>query len=727
MPQEPESDITHPLTALIRGTKVGHYTIVRKIGSGGMGEVYLARDSELDRTVALKFLTQRLCESEESRSRLKQEARAAAKLSHPNIITIHDVGDFRGRSFFAMEYVEGESLRDYVSRSEPSIAEVLELAVQISDALSAAHSEGVTHRDIKPTNILIDSYAHPKIVDFGLATVTGDKGSIDKDVVVGTLDYMSPEHLRGGQVDARSDLFSFGVVLYEVLSGKLPFKGDSETETLHALAEVDPEPICSLKPGVPEKVQEMITRLLQKEPEHRYQHAAEVRDDLRSVLNTLQTGKIERRLRETDRRPSIAVLPFSNLSTDNEQRYFCEGMAEEIINALTKVRGLRVVARTSSFAFKNRDADIREIGKKLNVASVLEGSVRKAGSKLRISVQLIGVSDGYHIWSDRFDREMEDIFAIQDEIAANVVRRLSVLLSEDERRGLVRVPTSDVKAYDYYLRGQQYLHRRRRKSVWYARQMFERAIELDPDYALAYAGVSDSCSLLVHWYGDSSDANVQQADRASQKALELDPESAEAHAARGFALWLMNRHEDSDKEFGAAVRLNPALFEAPYYHARACYQRGQFSKAADLFEQACEIREDYEARYFAAQTYTAMGEAGKAKQAYGRALEAVRKHVELNPDDARAVTMGAVALCRLGEGKRGLEWAERALEIDPEDAGISYNAACLFALEDETDRAIDCLESAVRAGFANKEWVENDPDLNPLRKNPRFKAIKWRE
>jgi adenylate cyclase len=257
--------------------------------------------------------------------------------------------------------------------------------------------------------------------------------------------------------------------------------------------------------------------------------------------------------------------------------------------------------------------------------------------------------------------------------------------------------------------------------------MFERAIELDPDYALAYAGVADSCSLLVHWYGESSDANVQHADQASRKALELDSESAEAHAARGFALWLMNRYEDSDKEFAIAVSLNPALFDARYYHARACYQRGKFAEAAELFEQACSIREDHEARYFAAQTYTAMGEAEKARHAYERALEAVRKHVELNPDDARAVTMGAVALCRLGEGRRGLEWAERALEIDPEDAGISYNAACLFAIEGETDRAIDCLESSVRGGFANREWVENDPDLDSLRDHPRFKALRWRE
>ena len=419
---------------------------------------------------------------------------------------------------------------------------------------------------------------------------------------------------------------------------------------------------------------------------------------------------------------SVAVLPFANLSDSPDNEYLSDGISEEIINALSKVDGLRVVSRTSVFAYKGKSADVRAIGRELNVGSVLEGSVQVSGNKLRITTQLVSVADGYHLWSERFDREMEDIFSIEDEIAENVARALRVILREEERRALSMVPPADVKAYEYYLRGRQFLHQSRKKSFEYARQMFARAIEIDPEYALAYAGVANS-SALIHMYYPTSEGTLEQADRASLRALELDPELAEAHAARGLALFLMKQLDQAEFEFKTAMRLDPNQYEARYFYARACFQQGKLAAAARLFEEASEVSEDYQASFFAAQSHEALGDEAEAEAGYRRALAVVEKHMELNPDDPRAATMRAVSLCRLGQQEQGLYWAERALAIDPEDAGVRYNVACLYALEGMADKAISCLEDAIRVGFGNRDWIEHDPDLASLRDHPRFQAL----
>lgn len=419
---------------------------------------------------------------------------------------------------------------------------------------------------------------------------------------------------------------------------------------------------------------------------------------------------------------SIAVLPFANLSETADNEYLSDGISEELINALSKVEGLHVVSRTSVFAYKGRSEDIRTIGHDLNVRSVLEGSVQVHGNKLRVTTQLIDVNSGYHLWSERFDREMEDVFEIEDEIASNVVRALRVILREDERRALTRVPTTDVKAYEYYLRGRQFFHQTRRKSLEFAREMFERAIEIDPDYALAYSGLANA-SALVHMYYPSAQADLERADEASRKALELAPDLAEAHAARGFALFLMKRLEEAEALFQSAIELDPKLFEAHYFSARAYFQQGRLAEAAQRFEAAFEAREDYQAAFFAAQSHEALGNKAEALAAYTRALAVAEKHMDLNPDDPRAATMRAVSLCRLGLLEEGVHWAERALAIDPEDAAVRYNVACLYSLEGMKDKAIACLEEAIRVGFGNRGWLEHDPDLNPLRGDPRFEAL----
>jgi adenylate cyclase len=473
-----------------------------------------------------------------------------------------------------------------------------------------------------------------------------------------------------------------------------------------------PPPLATVRPGIPGAVRQAVGRALSKAPADRF---ASIRD-----FATALTASSP----DADVGSSIAVLPFVNLSGNAEDDYFGDGMAEEIITALAKVSGLRVASRTSAFALRDKHLDICALGELLNVSAVLEGSVRRAGTTLRVTAQLVSTADGYHLWSERFDREMKDVFAIHDDIAANIVKALRVVLREDERRALTKAPTVDLEAYDYYLRGRQFFHQRRKKSVIFARQMFARAIHVDPLYARAHAGLADASAMLAHHYQDAyTQENLEQADEASQRALALDPLLAEAHAARGFTLAMLQRFPEAEAAFQRAIELDPRQFEARYFHARACVQRGDLERALQLFEDAGEVREDHEALYFAAQTLTALERPAEAEAAYRRALPVIERHLELNPDDARAITMAAVCCSRLGQRDEGIEWAMQASAVDPEDASVCYNVACLLALEGERDDAIAHLERAFRVGFARRDWIERDPDLDSLRDDERFQAL----
>jgi TolB-like protein/Flp pilus assembly protein TadD len=421
---------------------------------------------------------------------------------------------------------------------------------------------------------------------------------------------------------------------------------------------------------------------------------------------------------------SIAVLPFVNMSADPENEYFTDGIAEEIINALNKIQALRVASRTSSFAFKGKQADVGEIGRKLKVGTVLEGSVRKAGNRLRVTAQLVNVADGFQLWSDRYDRQLEDVFAIQDEIADNIVKALRVVLSPEEKRAIEKLPTENVQAYDYYLRGRQYFHQFRRTGMQSARRMFERAIEIDPRFATAHAGLADCCAFL-YMYWDGSQANLDGAEAASRRALNLDPELAEAHASRGFALALRRHYDAARPEFETAIRLNPKLYEAHYLYARACVQEGKMEEAVRHYEEAARVRpEDYQALLLMQGPLRAMGRSEEGMAAVRRGLHVAERHLELNPDDARALYLGAGALIQLGERERAMEWAARAYAIDPTDPGVLYNVACSYALGGMTEKALECLERAVDNGFGHREWLDHDSDLDPLRDNPRFAALR---
>jgi TolB-like protein/Flp pilus assembly protein TadD len=411
------------------------------------------------------------------------------------------------------------------------------------------------------------------------------------------------------------------------------------------------------------------------------------------------------------------------VSGDPADEYFADGMAEEIINALSKIQTLRVASRIVSFALKGKTEDLGEVGRKLHVSTILDGTVRKMGNRLRITAQLVNVADGYQLWSERYDRNMEDVFAIQDEISQAIVKSLRVILSEDEKKAIEKSRTENVEAYEYYLRGRQFFHQLRRKSLEYARQMFNKAIEIDPDYALAHAGVADCCSLL-YTYFDARESNLRQADIASRRALDLEPGLAEAHLARGIAVSLSSHWEEAEQEFETAMRLDPKLFEAPYFYARARKAQGRFAEAAKLFERASGLRpEDFQAPSLLASTLKSMGLDDESRAINRRVVKLIHDRLQLNPDDARACNLAATTYSKLGESEPALEFAKRSIEIDPNDPMLLYNVACTYSMLGKSEDALGCLERSIDNGFGHKEWIEHDSDFESIRATPRFQAI----
>jgi TolB-like protein/Flp pilus assembly protein TadD len=689
-----------------------------------MATVYLAHDLKHRRRVALKVIHPHLAYALGA-GRFLREIETAAALAHPHILPLFDSGagtreaGGEGILWYTMPYVEGETLRARLARERQlAVADAVRIAAQVADALAYAHEHGVIHRDVKPENILL-SGSHALVADFGVAralTAAAGERLTQTGMAVGTPAYMSPEQACADpDADQRSDLYSLGCVLYEMLAGEPPYTGPT-AQAVTARRLTDPIPsVRTVRPTVPEWLDRAVRTVLAPIPADRFATAARFAQCLvaPSAADAPLPAQAER---------SIAVLPFTNMSADPEAEYFADGVAEEILNALTQVQPLHVAARTSAFAFKGKNEDIGEIGRKLKVATVLEGSVRKAGNRLRITAQLVDVANGYHLWSQRYDREMADVFAIQDDIAQSIVLALRLVLSEQERRAIQR-PRVEVEAYEYYLRGRQLFHQFRRRSLDGARQMFAKAIAIDAGFARAYAGIADCHSFLYEKH-DPSEANLDQADAASRKALELDPESAEAHAARGHALSLRGRFDEARQAFAASIRIAPKLFEAHYFFGRACVLQGRREEAVRHFEEAGRVRpEDFQSRSLLGSVLEGLGRNEEAKATHQEALRLIEQHLELYPDDARAVYFGAGSLVQRGEVERALEWAQRALALDPEDSAILYNVACVYAEAGEVERALDCLEQAVRQGMRNRAWFQNDADLDSLRNHPRFVAL----
>jgi serine/threonine protein kinase/tetratricopeptide (TPR) repeat protein len=556
------------------GRTLGHYRVVEKIGEGGMGEVYRAHDERLERNVAIKVIHEAVAQDADRLARFEREAKAVAKLDHPNILEIFDFDAEGDVTYAVTELLEGKTLREHLQESGgPAQGKrVQQIGAAVADGLGAAHDKGVVHRDIKPSNIFLCSDGRVKILDFGLAAThevvdsETETASIEapltrQGVVMGTVGFMAPEQVRGLPADHRSDIFALGCVLYEMLSGKRTFSGETDADVLAAILRKAPRSLTESEPGLPAALCEIVERCLEKSPQQRFQSARDLAFALRSVPASAPPARSEtigEKPHRADDRPSVAVLPFANLSADSEQEFFCDGMAEEIINALAQVQRLRVVARTSAFAFKGKLEDVREIGSRLDVGAIVEGSVRKAGDRLRITAQLIDVRDGSHLWSERFDRRLEGVFEIQDEIALAVVDNLKVRLLAREKASLAHRHTNNLEAHNAYLVGLFEWNKMSPDGFVRCQELFHEAIRLDPEFAPPYAQLADSFTSVTWWADQPPAEALAKALPLVEKALTLDPGLAHAHSVLGqYRSFFLRDWVAGERSMRRAVELAP--------------------------------------------------------------------------------------------------------------------------------------------------------------------------
>jgi serine/threonine protein kinase/tetratricopeptide (TPR) repeat protein len=712
---------------LERGQVLARYRLVEPIGEGGMGTVWRASDSSLGREVALKVLSDIWVSDPARLALFEREARALAALNHPNIVTIYSVEQVEGVRFITMELVRGRTLAEILPSEKLPLKRILDIAVAVCEAVASAHAQAITHRDLKPGNIMIGETGRIKVLDFGLARQITPRpptaGAHDRTLtaqidhgLTGTLAYMSPEQVQGLPVDHRSDIYSLGVVLYEMATGRKPFEADNPAVLISEILRDAPLPPTKIDPSIPLRLGRIILTCLEKDPRRRWPNASELARRLRDVRVDLDGSP-----RAMDR--SVAVLPFTDMSPGRDQDYLCEGMAEEIMIALGKIKGLRVASRPSTFRLKAEGASVSEIAERLNVGTLLDGSIRKSGDRLRITVELIDTADGFRLWADRYDRDMRDVFAVQDEIAQHVVEALQVTLSAKEREAMRTAAHPDVDAYEFYLRGRKFFYKYNKAGVTFARGLFDRAIALDPAFARAYAGMAD-CSAYLYLYGGRHKLELERAAAAAAKAVELGPELAEAYASLGTTQSLSGKHEEAEAAFQSAIRLNPDLFEAHYFFARDCFAQGKNEQAVAEYEEASRVRpEDYQSPLLVAQIYDDLGRRDEAAESRRRGIAVAEEHLELNPDDARAWYMGANGFVALGEMEKGLEWAGRALDMEPRDPMVLYNVACIYSMAGKKDEALDCLELAIDEGLTQKEWLVHDNNFDPVREDPRFQGL----
>jgi len=718
------------------GRTLLHYRLVEQIGKGGMGVVWKAVDTVLDRRVAIKFLPAAFSEDAERLARFKREARFLASLNHVNIAAIHGLHEVDGTNFLCMELVTGEDLAARLRSGPLPLEQALRVGRQITEALEATHTAGVIHRDLKPANISITADGKVKVLDFGLAKAlatpfadadseaTVSSAGSRVGMVMGTMAYMSPEQARGKPLDERSDIWAFGCVLYETLTGRAAFVGETGSDCLAAVLKEEPD--WQAVPGeTPQSVVQVLRRCLTKDAAGRPASMGEVREVLDAARGASDsTGSVVAASDVSAGGKSIAVLPFTNMSPDPEQEYFCEGIAEELILRLGQLEDLSVAARTSAFQFKGSGFDLREVGEQLDVETILEGSVRKAGNRLRITAQLVNVSNGYRLWSERYDRTMEDIFDIQDEIAESIVQRLEVALRPAEKHVLQHPVARNVEAYDFYLRGRQYYYRWQRKGWEYAIEMYEKAIRSDPSFARAYSGIAEA-SVSLFLYVGRDEAMSRRADEASRRALELAPDLSEAHAARGQVVgWLFDDPSAAAKHFERAIELNPKLFENTFFFAQWLASEGDFPRAAGWYEKAIALRpDDYQAALLVPQVYKSLGRDEEAVAAYRRGMQVAERRVALEPEDVRALVLGSSVFVTLDEEHKGLEWAQRALKLAPDEPMVLYNVACAYAVAGRVDEALGYLERTVDAGYSHRSWLETDSEFDALHGHPGYRKI----
>lgn len=685
-----------------------------------MGVVYKAQDTKLDRLAALKFLPPRLSASESDRLRLIQEAKAASALNHPNVATIYEIDEVDGRAFIAMEYVEGETLRSEISKHRSlktmvSIQQAADWGGQIADALGAAHEKGIIHRDIKSENIMVTTDGRVKIMDFGLAKLRGGIAITKTGNTVGTLGYMSPEQILGEEVDHRTDLWSFGAVLYEMLAGEIPFHGAHEAAVMYEILNVEPDPLDTYRADVPENMRVLLSQLLQKDRSKRISSAKEIIDGLKNLTKSPTQSAPEK---------SIAVLYFENMSSEKESDYFCAGITEDIITDLSKIKELKVVSRTDVLPFRNKEVNTRQVGEALRVNHILEGSVRKAGNKIRITAQLIDVRNGFHLWAERFDRLVEDIFDLQNEVSQRIVEALKISLTDSQKQALAKKPTDDLRAYDFYMRGREYLYRRGKKNNEAAIHMFESAVSIDPSFASVYAGLAEAYSSMYEWY-DGDAQWLGKAIEMNQKALTLDPTSIEARFGIAMGYFHQKRFLEANRLLEGILQENSQFYPAYLRLGMISETSGDLDSALKYYRRATELKPyDEDPWRFLVGIYRRLGNVEAAGEAARKVIEVTSRKLEATLDDVIVMSRLAEAYARFGAKEEAYATLKRVFEIDPTDGLALYNCSCAYALLGQKGTALISLRRAFESGFkAVGNWAKNDSAFDSLWSDAEFKQL----
>lgn len=705
-----------------KGKRISHYEILDQIGEGGMGIVHKAKDLTLDRIVAIKFLPPHMASSEENKKRFMQEARAAASLSHPNIMSIYEISEFEKSVFMVMEFVEGQTLKSYISKLKSGsgipFLKATEWMSIIANGLKAAHDKEIIHRDIKSENIMISPDEQIKIMDFGIAKLKGSSGMTKTGTSLGTLAYMAPEQAQGLSADLRSDIWSLGVVFYEMLTGETLFKAEHEAALLYLIVNEEPPAPSILDRKIPHQIDDIVKKMLMKDPEKRYQNLSE----LISELSGTKT-EIEKSGNVSSKKKAIAVLPFDNISSDKENEYFGDGLTEELIANLSRLKDMRVISRTTTMLYKESKKDIKSIGRELGARYIMEGSVRKFHDDLRITAQLIDVELDEQLWAETFKGKLADVFDIQEKVSKQIVDALMVKLTPTEKVVLSKRSTLNPEAFDCNLRARDFLYRYNKNHLEFSIQLFQKAIELDPRYADAYAGLGQAYGTSFQLF-ERNTSLLDKAIEFSLKAIMYDPTLPEAYAALSFAYYNKEQFDEGIEAGKKAIELDPNNFLGYWILGRIYIVKDKSAEAVDVFKKAIELNPDFYSVYGDLQmAYGQLGDKEKYNEVLKVSIDVYERYLSKHPDDARGHMFYAIDLAQIENKEKAKAEAAKALELSPGDPLMLYNAACFYSQMNEIELAIDSLKKAIDSGFGERELLKRDNDLDNLRNIPEFIEI----